>query len=627
MTLSNARLGIGKRPRRPTAATTTTMQQQQQEPPHEDERNDESHVLPPTTTLTTTTRTPPQPQQVVRLETCLPTMRRRRTRSKRNMTHFYNNSHNLWRSILLVWVALLWNLAAVPLPLLVQAAASSSNSRMPLHNLQPPHDDNDNENHELEYYTVPTIAMEDLTRLAQPLPQRGRNHQAPSPQRQQEDEAVWKTLHEALSTTGLVAIAMPQAQPKNGKTDSSFAQHRQTALNGLCQCRQGLKRQRQEPPHQRQEQSSSSTNHHNNPGGAVVDHVVLPDGRTRRTTVGIATAGTHQPLPLTQSSSSKPQDDEDQPNRIQQACDAVTLEAMEALRDDVAWVTQTFVQAMDQYWILPRQQQHEQQAPQRQSPQSPYDSSSWVLRHGHGGGYATLSSIQEAALHLEHFHLYESPFLEPPGQPEAPRQPPQTTTPQKRRSPGPNRNSTTTPRSSAGESIPTTTTTSTFHHSDSSSSSPWTLDWHVDAGLFLTFVPARICSNGDDTEGHDDTTPSFWISRRSQNGTSTRPEEEEEEEARPVRFPPNSIVLAMGLGAQEWLHLPSLEQQDHHYHHHSHHPQDASLSSSSWLKAARHAVRLQPGQVRTWYGMSTYYSIRPCVNVFVRLPVLCGWSV
>jgi hypothetical protein len=88
------------------------------------------------------------------------------------------------------------------------------------------------------------------------------------------------------------------------------------------------------------------------------------------------------------------------------------------------------------------------------------------------------------------------------------------------------------------------------------------LDWHTDAGLFLGFVPAWDCISTDRDA-------SFWF--RDQQGQASLAE-----------FAPDSVVIMLGLGAQNWL------------------------QTNVPLKAAVHAVHMRAGQQRAWYGMSKY---------------------
>lgn len=87
------------------------------------------------------------------------------------------------------------------------------------------------------------------------------------------------------------------------------------------------------------------------------------------------------------------------------------------------------------------------------------------------------------------------------------------------------------------------------------------LDLHTDAGLFLAFVPGQSCGNTGEQNVH------FYIQH---DGVQQQ-----------VDFPPNSIGIMLGAGAQHWL----------------------NTSNSLSLKATRHAVYMQPGESRAWFGM------------------------
>ncbi|CAB9496852.1 mucin 13, cell surface associated [Seminavis robusta] len=91
------------------------------------------------------------------------------------------------------------------------------------------------------------------------------------------------------------------------------------------------------------------------------------------------------------------------------------------------------------------------------------------------------------------------------------------------------------------------------------------LQVHSDAGLFLAFVPAHSC-NSDMATGADQ---SFLIKDPADG------------QLKPVAFPPNSIAIMLGAGAEQWLNTPDTLP----------------------LKATRHAVHMQAGQSRAWYGM------------------------
>ena len=337
-----------------------------------------------------------------------------------------------------------------------------------------------------------------------------------------DNPAFWRKLSTALQTTGLVAVQLEDEFPD-----------RSAALKGLCQCR---------PQLEEQYSSSSSSTQSNS-----IQSVALMDGSTLRTTVATATAGSASPLPLTQD--------------LESPCGTETVHAMEAVRDQVSEVTTAFVQALDQ--LLLRQTNNNDGSNSHQGDQLP------LLRNLQDGTYHTVSSIQEAALHLEHFHIYSKQEEEQQQQQEE-RQQEQASaldSPKApaRMDPSSHEDNAATPPDGPSSVRDTTTTTR------SSFSSPQTLPWHTDAGLFLSFVPARNCGD-DHHDNNDDEDDSFWLWDDTHGGA-----------ARPVRFPPHSVIVMMGAGAQDWLQHTNMA-----------------------LHATRHAVHLQPGQVRAWYGMSKY---------------------
>jgi len=111
---------------------------------------------------------------------------------------------------------------------------------------------------------------------------------------------------------------------------------------------------------------------------------------------------------------------------------------------------------------------------------------------------------------------------------------------------------------------------------------PSAMDWHTDAGLFLAFVPAYNC-NSIDTDDN-----SFWFQNPSTG------------EQQQVQFDDsNSVVIMMGAGMQHWL------------------------STSVPIRATRHAVKMQPGQTRAWYGMM---HLVPDHSIIQRYPKLQTFS-
>ena len=343
-----------------------------------------------------------------------------------------------------------------------------------------------------------------------------------------DNPAFWRKLSTALQTTGLVAVQLEDEFPD-----------RSAALKGLCQCR---------PQLEEQYSSSSSSTQSNS-----IQSVSLADGWTLRTTVATATAGSSSPLPLTQD--------------LESPCGSDTVHAMEAMRDQVSEVTTALVQALDRLLLISSSQKNHSSSSNDSS--NSHGDRRPLLRNLQDGTYHTVSSIQEAALHLEHFHIYSNHKPEataaPKQEEEQPEEQASAALDSAARVDLPNSDDAATPVPPDDPSARGTSMTRSF------SSSPQTLPWHTDAGLFLSFVPARNCGCDNDKDD-DDEDDSFWLWDDTHGGA-----------ARPVRFPPNSVILMMGAGAQDWLQHTNLV-----------------------LHATRHAVHLQPGQVRAWYGMSKF---------------------
>lgn len=259
-------------------------------------------------------------------------------------------------------------------------------------------------------------------------------------------------LSQALATTGLIALSMDNI--------SDYSDMRDAALGGLCECA-----------------ADSSF-----AGLEGADSVLLGDGQTVRSTLATATAG-NTPLPLT--------------SHLGETCGTKTAEAMDGLRDHLAYASSTFLGALDKLLA------HEK----RQDLGFVDDA---LLRNSYGGTYQSVSSIVQAALNLEHFHVYSK---------------------QKK-------------TTNASQNQPS-------------------LQMHTDAGLFLAFVPAHDCSP---TGSADE---SFYL------------EDASGEKLKAV-FPPNSIAIMLGAGAEHWLETPE----------------------SLTLKATLHSVDMSAGDSRAWYGMS-----------------------
>ena len=99
-------------------------------------------------------------------------------------------------------------------------------------------------------------------------------------------------------------------------------------------------------------------------------------------------------------------------------------------------------------------------------------------------------------------------------------------------------------------------------HGGEESSTATTLDYHTDAGFFLSFVPAMDCRSrrADNT--------SFFLKGMQ----------------KPLSFEEDEVVIMMGAGAQYWLPLPFQGEAENGF------------------LAASHALRLSHGTHRAWYG-------------------------
>ena len=390
-------------------------------------------------------------------------------------------------------------------------------------------------------------------------------------------------LRSVLSSLGLLAIRVP-----------SLRKHREAALDGICRCHQ----------------LTTTNNNKNNKNDldSSIQSVYLSDG-TLRTTIATSTFGVGNAIPL----------DKD----LSTTCGIATIQAMEDVRVKVSQVTQAFVHALDR--LLQQQQQQSPRSSSSSSSSSSTSSSSLfpLLRDSYNRIYPTVSSIQASAVHLEHFHVYQK--------------------------------ATTTTTTSATPTRKTTrtTTTDTVHDLDwknnhnnkeepqqpkkehVSHNKEKALDWHTDAGLFLSFVPAWNCAsaaaavaaqgghpdkdnnnhnnhNGKTTPTNHDDNDSSSLSASSSSSSSFWILDEEGRQ-RPVQLPTTTtttmededdfIMIMMGIGAERWL--------GSNHHNHGDNGSSSSSSSSSGqhhhlhLHATRHAVQLQPGQERAWYGMST----------------------
>ena len=354
---------------------------------------------------------------------------------------------------------------------------------------------------------VASLTLEELNQVATPHPHQDWKEEDPV---HANEEDVTQRFVTALTTTGLLVI------PR--RTNRSMA------LQGLCQCQEPYRRhenntkKKKKSNNQEEEDFPLSWPHPHR----LVSSIEEPT-RTWRSTIATATTGSSLPGDL--------------PVEVRETCGASLVQSLQELRHDVSTVTQAMVQALDR---LVERHYHQQQEQEEESSERRSSTKKEDFKHpsfkpnrppllwnappkqSQENGkshekdyYTTITDIQESAVHLEHFHVYETESNDPDKEDERTR---------------------------------TTTTTA--------------LPWHVDAGLLLTFVPAHECDDALSSS-------SFWY----WDAATNRPV--------PARFPPDSVVVMLGLALPEWLE-PTLP----------------------W-HATRHAVYMAPGQRRAWYGKST----------------------
>lgn len=289
-------------------------------------------------------------------------------------------------------------------------------------------------------------------------------------------------LASALTTSGIIAVTGMDGG--SSSSDSDFSASRLKAFRGLCGC---------------------MTTSGNDIVGAVdnADRSLLSDGITSRSSIATATInGTPLPLPK---------------EPIERMCGIEVPEAMEALRDYVSHVTDTFLGSLDRLLRQSFSLEHPEST-------NSHDSNNFLLRTVKGKKFTSVKTIVDSSQNLEHFHVYSKPF---------------------------------TPISPSKSTSSNASTTS-LELIDSA------LSAHIDAGLFLSFVPAYSCG---DVEADKNTDLSFYVNVDG--------------ETKHAILPPNSVILMLGAGAEYWLQLPGLLP----------------------LRATRHAVRMREGSIRAWYGM------------------------
>jgi len=232
-----------------------------------------------------------------------------------------------------------------------------------------------------------------------------------------------------------------------------------------------------------------------------LQQITLPDGTVRRT-LASATIGFD-------TSDGNGNNILELPSFIQQKCGMNTYNSFEDLRDVVSNVVDMFVQKLDSEKIDKSQQSYRE--------------------------------ILSDANHLEHFHVYTKQSNE---QSEG----------------GDDINGNTKKNTIVEKDLLQTNTRGSRNLRTEKRTS--TLDYHTDAGFFLSFVPAMNC------QSYTTDTSSFFLEGQDE----------------PVKFEDDEIVIMMGAGAQYWLPKSQEEQFEYPF------------------LAASHALRLLPDTHRSWHG-------------------------
>lgn len=193
---------------------------------------------------------------------------------------------------------------------------------------------------------------------------------------------------------------------------------------------------------------------------------------------------------------------------LSQACssaDGSLVDALEGLRDTLADATAAFIDALD--GIVSSPTHHQAPTP--------------LLKTATGASYTSVRDVVGASKNLEHMHVY-----------------------------------------SRDDSIDDTDEIMDGANSGDA------LQLHTDAGLFLSFIPARSCSGFENTPDH-----SFKVL------------DTHDGQLKVAVFPQDvpSVAIMLGIGAEQWLNI----DQEQNFN----------------LKATRHKVSMKNGDRRAWYGM------------------------
>jgi len=336
-------------------------------------------------------------------------------------------------------------------------------------------------------------------------------------------------LHQVLfDSHGIIRIALDGDNNDAGHHGGSFSALRKRALSHLCDC-----------PTFRSSSSPSITSPARGRGAVTFEEalqshpkdlqeITLPDGTVRRTLASatIVFDGHHDNENVIGEGRSAAA--LELPSWVQENCGRDAYDSLETLRDSVADAVDLFVEVLDQESKLSKGRSYQQ--------------------------------ILSSADHLEHFHVYTKSSTSP--------SPPQA------------RNDEGGLRDIGGARIKNGESSGHAKLEEET----YTLDYHTDAGFFLSFVPAMNCGS------YTTDTSSFYLEGQSE----------------PMAFEEDEVVIMLGAGAQYWLP-----------------PTSGDLQKQYPFLAASHALRLSSDTHRTWYGkMHLLPSSFTASNVDPRSPAV-----
>ena len=350
-----------------------------------------------------------------------------------------------------------------------------------------------------------------------------------------------RLLHESH---GILRIAVDGSGIEDdvGHDTNSFSNLRKLALSHLCDC-----------PTFNSSSSSSTRGTSSSPTlfeEALQSHpkdlqqITLPDGTVRRT---LASATIGFDIDSTKEDGDAPDNNIESshqhqhatalelPSWVQDSCGHDAYDSFEELRDVVANVVDTFVNKLDQENKL---------------------SNVGKNRNNVNGGGNTNTNNEQSyreilsnANHLEHFHVYTK---------------------------GSEHNEGGIGGDDEKEEDESYGNGEIHTNSAKEGASKTTLDYHTDAGFFLSFVPAMDCRS------YTTDSTSFFLEGQDE----------------PLTFEEDEVIIMLGAGAQYWLPSSSHGQRSNHGSHEGHPPGKQQYP----FLAASHALRLLPDIRRTWYG-------------------------